>query len=479
VLALLQHPSSQTHDVAIFLLACLGDREAVPHLLALVGDQTVDDDLKLKIISLIQQLDPSVQAATLMGHLADAYGAFQRSQRDHLRQLKSPVDLALWVETMEAQMTPRARANFCRASFELDNPMAVPLLICMCYDPESDVALAAIDAVERFKDARALPALEELALYHPDPAVRVEARKAADRLAIRASLVEQVNPPLLAPLHGCYLTTVSGAGEQAVLVIRQPPDDRLELVQVVFNDQEGIRDCSGSLLSPDELTDVLGTLADQGVTPIRVSHGRCLAALDFAKGVTWKAGRPLPGTYVAWRQVIEGDGRPEAETPAQMIPLETRQRLLDSCHGLLLQDEFAQWCLGPDVLGDLYDRFVDLVAKGPARPAALRCLMREGVRETITDRMRRLIRERLLRMAPLLRDLYHEQETWQWAVVAAGALADDSPVPLDEHPLLLGMVACGLENLAGESIGWLKALAPGDGGEILTASCSGNGRGDA
>jgi hypothetical protein len=75
----------------------------------------------------------------------------------------------------------------------------------------------------------------------------------------------------------------------------------------------------------------------------------------------------------------------------------------------------------------------------------------------VTDRVRGLIRERLRRVAPLLRDLYVDDEVWQWAVVAADALADDSPLRPEEHPLLLAMAANSLENVIGAEVKWRNA----------------------
>ena len=61
-------------------------------------------------------------------------------------------------------------------------------------------------------------------------------------------------------------------------------------------------------------------------------------------------------------------------------------------------------------------------------------------------------------MAPLLREIYEEDDVWQWAVVAATALADDAPLPFEDHPLLLGMVGYSLENVLGEPIDWPAAI---------------------
>lgn len=468
----LEGPSSQdetqlndNQNAVLTLLSELGNLDVVDPLLVLVKDRSVQDDLKLKLISLILQLDPDEDAGVLFGYLNEPQEVLQRSQREHLEQIKSPSDLALWLEMMEAEMSAEARIGFIRANVELGDVSAVPLLTSLCYDPDDGVALAAIDAVERFKDARALPALKELAADHPSQIVQNEARKAADRLRIRSSLVPQAPPAPLAPLHVCYLTTMDGSGGQTIVVSRGRSDEQLELVNVMFNDHEGIKHCFGLETTVDELNDLLDEMAEQGISSVRVSHDECLAVLDLARETMWRAGRRLPLSYAAWQRVIEG--RSEEKTEKRLVafrdlvvPPEERDYLLRESHELLLQEEFTYWFFNPDELGDLVEDYLDRVEEqgGPLVGSSLRALLSRGVREIVTDRKRGLIRSRLERVASLLHELYEDDEVWQWAAVAADALADDSLLPLEEHPLLLGMVACSLENVIGEAIDWSDVL---------------------
>jgi hypothetical protein len=456
-------------DQLLTLLGLVGDASVVEPLLDLVSTASVEDGLKLKVISLLGQLDPDVDPASLLSYLRDPQAALQQSQLDHLRRLRSPRDLALWLEMMEMQMQPEVRASWARSTVELGDPSAVAALICLCYDPDDGVALAAIDAVERFKDAHAIPALEELAARHPNAAVSGEARKAADRLRVRASLVAQPQCALPQPLHACYLTTIDGSGGQVALISRRGEDGALCLVDVMFNDEEGIKHCFGGEVGADELEELLDELEAQKISPVRVSHRRCLAALDQACDVAWEAGHPPPMAYVAWRAFIEGcgpDGGARAPAPdlddlaPLVLPVQERQALVRASYELLLQDEFAYWFFNPDEIGDLDQRYLDMVeGSGQGLDAlSLRCLLRQGVREIVTDRVRGLIRGRLLRMAPLLRAIYEDQEVWQWAAAAADGLAGDSSTPLEDHPLLLGIVARSLENALGEAIDWLELV---------------------
>jgi hypothetical protein len=69
-----------------------------------------------------------------------------------------------------------------------------------------------------------------------------------------------------------------------------------------------------------------------------------------------------------------------------------------------------------------------------------------------------LLQERLYRVAPLLRELYQEEDVWRWAVVAADELAQESVYPHREHPLLLGLVGSSLQHALEREIDWTSAI---------------------
>jgi hypothetical protein len=335
-----------------------------------------------------------------------------------------------------------------------------------------DVALAAMDAVERYKDARAVRALEELAVRYPHDAVRREARKAADRLRIRASLAPQIDPVPPPALYLCYLTTIDGTGGQAALLVRQTRPEMLRIAQIVFGDETGIEDCFGMDVLARDLDDLLNELVDRGLSPVDVPYAQFVETLEFACEMTWNGGRVLPVSFVAWREWLTwewthgehaGDGaRAQTEPTVEQLFMgalspRKRARLLRDCPELLFQDEFTQWVFGEDEVHELGDAFWELVEKAQGQQpevSAVRALLGQIVRQIVTDRLRGLIRERLRRVAPLLRDLYVEEEVWQWAVVAAALLVDNSPLPPDEHPFLLAMAAHSLENVVGATVQW-------------------------
>jgi hypothetical protein len=329
-----------------------------------------------------------------------------------------------------------------------------------------------MDAVERYKDARALPALEELAERSPEDAIRREARKTADRLRIRASLAPQVAPEPPPPLYLCYLTTVDGVGSQAALLVREILPGMLRVAQLVFADETGIEDCFGIDIFAHDLDDLLDELVDRGLSPVDVPYTQLVQTLEWACEQTWSTGQVLPAFFVAWREWLtwewthegyaENGFSTQSEPTHEQIFVGTlsdreRARLLHDCPELLYQDEFTYWSFDEDDVYELGDAFWELVEQGHGQApevSAVRALLGQIVQKVVTDRMRGLIRERLWRVAPLLRDLYVDDEVWQWAVVAADALADNSPLSPEEHPFLLAMAALGLEDVVGAEVRW-------------------------
>jgi hypothetical protein len=459
LLAMLDDPRPEQHTIASVLLTATEDPGTIPALLERIRDPALDDMVKIKLITALSQLDPHLDATGLLAHLADAQQAVRQTRQEHLELLESPDDVAMWMENVEAEMSPYVRLQLIENSITVGDPRAVPMLLCLCYDPDDVVALAAIDAVERFKDRRALRPLAELAAHHPSEDLRREAGKALDRLRIRTSLPSAADTALspIPPLHATYLTPVDGRGAQVAFLVRAGPGDQFTAISVLFDDQEGIHHCNGAEFEGGELQEMLDGYHVQGAGPILVSHAHCLDALDGAVAINWQTGRRLPASFLAWREWIE-HGRTSLpdDWPDLAVPLSSWDELLAQCDVLLFQDEFLFWFFPPEEIEDLRSRYLEMAGEtgGGMDREALRCLLGAGVRQLIAPSRRTLIADRLRRMAPLLREIYEEEVVWQWALVAADALSEDSGLPPEEHPFLLGLMAISLENAVGAPIGW-------------------------
>ena len=71
-------------DVLLVLLGYLGDEAITAPLRSLVQDSSVVDALKLKVISLLYQLDPDGDIEELLAHIHDAQAVVRASLHEHL-----------------------------------------------------------------------------------------------------------------------------------------------------------------------------------------------------------------------------------------------------------------------------------------------------------------------------------------------------------------------------------------------------------
>ena len=276
------------------------------------------------------------------------------------------------------------------------------------------------------------------------------------RASVKKEPAKKARPPEL-PVHRCLLSTIDGNGTQMVFVTRQRPDDYLKLMNTMFNDHEGIKDCTGvDMMDEDSLEEMLDMMELSGISAVDVKLERCRQVLEEAHQVTLKAGRRLPPQYVAWASFLEGEDRRDVEeTESQEVDLTTQPELLEYCDELLELDEFESWFFNPREWKGHRKAYRSLErARGKDSDQKWDETIQQGLEAIMDDEHRRLWRERLRRQAWVLAQLYDDEEVWQWAMAAAAALEDDAGVPLHKHPLLYAMMERTLQVPPGRSVIW-------------------------
>ena len=276
---------------------------------------------------------------------------------------------------------------------------------------------------------------------------------------MRASVKESAKKakPSELPVHRCLLSTIDGNGTQMVVVTRQRPDGSFKLMNTMFNDHEGIKDCVGAdMMDEDSLEEMLEMMELSGISAVDVKLDRCRQVLEKARQVTLKAGRRPPPQYVAWASFLEGkDGRDIEETELQEVDLAAQPELLEYCDELLELDEFESWFFNPEEWKGHRKAYRSLEqARGKDSDQKWDEAIQQGLEAVMDDDHRRLLRERLRRQAWVLAQLYEDEEVWQWAMAAAAALEDDAGVPLHKHPLLYAMMERTLQVPPGRSVIW-------------------------
>ena len=459
LLEMITAPDRETYTAAAMLLRHLKDRQAVQPLKDLLRDPRLADDNKLLIITTLQELGVTIDEQTYFSSLRDPEAAMGRSLLGLLEHLEDESSLAVFVEMIEGSMPPEMQVAFIEDLTELGDQRARLLLRALLQTDDEEVILAAIEGLDRLQDTTAIPLLEELADYGPGEKVRREARRVAGRLTMRASVKKEPlkRKPSELPVHRCLLSTVDGNGTQMVFVTRQRPDGYLKLMNTMFNDHEGIKDCMGAdMMDEDSLEEMLDAMKLSGISTVEVKLERCRQVLEEAHQVTLKADRRLPPQYVAWAGFLEGEDRRDIEEiEPQEVDLAAQPELLEYCEELLELDEFESWFFNPEEWKGHRKAYRSLErARGKDSDRKWDEAIQQGLEAIMDDEHRRLWRERLRRQAWVLAQLYDDEEVWQWAMAAAAALEDDAGVPLHKHPLLYAMMERSLQVPPGRSVIW-------------------------
>ena len=342
-----------------------------------------------------------------------------------------------------AEMPLQAQLVLVQDLAALRDPRALPFFAALLHAPESDLVLAALDALQELATGAGTPLAAERARCDADPAVRRRAADVAQDLDSQPVLMPQ--PVDLGQVENAFLTTLDSDGGQIALLARRPPvelGDGLATLRVVFSDVGGILDAQGAVQSAAELAEAADDLEDEGFTPVDVGLERLRTAVEAAYQRTCDRGRRTGTEFMCWRDLLQGSDRRDLPAPSLREPgLALNTALLEQSDRLLDLDEFGSWYFDPEDV----ERYVRGLRRLPdsltvAEERRVVSAVRTALRERVNDERRALLRDRLRRQAWFLARIYQNPTFPAAALLAAQALEDGSAVPVTEHPFLQEMM---------------------------------------
>ncbi len=450
---LLESPEQENRRAALVLLRELGDTRAVRPLRRMLRHPDYySDEEKLRIIHTLETLGAPVDEATFRRAISDPDALMQNSMEQMLATIEDPVQVEVFLE-MTGEAPPEMLALYVQDALSpLADQRLLLLLTALLHSDDDDVIIAAIDAIERMKEPATIPILAERAKYDPSTLVRHTAENAALRLEVRIGAPDEEYTPFWLtasslPLDCCLLCTIDGSGGQVLLIAHEQPDGELQMLDLMFNDHEGIKDCFTALVDEDGLDEMIDSFG--GNEFVDVSLARARAEVARARQITLEAGRRLPPAFVAWQGELDGeDARRIEEFPLPTLKPSQQEELLVECVELLGLDEFDSWFFNPGEVEPFVSRYRKLFLEGMAEEGDVEfeSLLDEAIESLIDEKYAYLLADRLRRQAWLLAQLYEEEEVSLWALVAAAALEEDVIV---EHHLLRDMMDRSLINSVG------------------------------
>jgi hypothetical protein len=474
VLHLLRTNDPKAHSAAILILSELATDFDLEELEDFVADPTVSDLAKLTLAPVLKELGSDMADDGIIDYLNDPEAAMLQMQ---MRLLELVGQSELGVESVledVVTMPMERRLGFINWLGASQDPRAANLLIPLLENQSSKIVIATIDALEQLGPVASnssIPALNYLLASSSNRQVKQQARTVLGRLTMHSSLgtedaaMEQARQHQL-PLHDARASFVDGSGTQMVMLSWQRPDGLLKGVNVLYQDEWGIKDCYGTdEMEVERWTDLVESMEDQGFGSFHVSLEYCYALINEARAVNKRTRHKLPVAYAVWRPLIEG-GTAQKQAPTVSITLEPQPfnaevaKLAQEGEALYQLTEFDSWyfdpfdSVKPYINPYLMSKNSSSSSRGRRRKGGQRAeeqkakqeaIVTEALEKVIDNKWRLLYEGRLRRQGALFQIVGRINDA-RLVSAAASALHPDSGLPPQEQSFLRGMMHHTLEN---------------------------------
>jgi hypothetical protein len=467
VMHLLRSSDSSAHAAAILILSELATDFDLEELEDFVTDPTVSDMAKLSLSPILKELGSEMADDGIIEYLNDPATAMQQMQ---MRLLEMVGQSEMGVESVledVVSMPLERRLSFVAWLGSSNDPRATNLLIPLLENQSGKIATGVIDALEQLGPIAAqqtIPALNYLITNNSNRTLKQHARAALGRLTMQS--MPGVEDVAMAgarrqqlPGHEARVSFIDGSGAQLIMLSWKRPDGRLKGVNILFQDEWGVKDCYGvDEIELQRWNDLVTDLDEQGFGSFAVpfSYGQALVAEAYA--LSKRTRHKLPIAYSIWRPLIEGAEPPAKKDFATILEphaLDDETLALAKRGDEIYQmTEFLSWIYEPPERIEPYmSRYwaahtvleTSPTGKRPRSKGGrktkqkeedqklmLEALITEALTELIDDRWRLLYEARLRRQAALLRFAGRDSDV---ALLSATAtvLHPDSQVPVIEQ----------------------------------------------
>ena len=473
VLHLLRTTDARAHSAAALILSELATDFDLEELEDFVTDPTVGDLAKLSLAPVLKELDSELADDGIIDYLNDPESAMLQMQ---IRLLELVGQSELGVESIledVLSMPVERRLGFIGWLGGSQDPRAAKLLIPLLENQSTKVALAAMEALEQLGAAAAeesIPALNYLLATSSNRQVKQEARVALGRLTMLAppGIIPEATQEL--PLHEARVSFIDGSGAQMVMLSWERPDGLLKGVNLLCQDEWGIKDCYGTdEMARERWQELVGNMDEQGFISFEVPPDYCHALIAEARQQNKRGRHKLPVAYAVWRPLIEAsvDADVQKNAPPAVTMLEPQPydedaaRLAERGDELYQLPEFEPWLFEPFAsLHPYIQEYLNLNTgsqishgarkrKGAGRQSEAQKREREALVDAILGkiidtRWRLLFDTRLRRQAALFQLVGRTEETELISAVAS-MLHPDSDVPPQKQPFLRALIHRSLE----------------------------------
>jgi hypothetical protein len=472
VLHLLRKNDAMAQSAAIRILSELATDFDLEPLEDFVADPTVGDMAKLSLSPLLKELGSEMADDGIIEYLNDPAGAIRQMQ---LRLLEIVGQSEMGVETIlddVIAMPVDRRLGFIHWLGNSNDPRAVSLLIPLLVHQSGKVVMEVVDALEQLGPIavnHSIPALNYLISTTSNRQLKQHARAALGRLTLQSMLGVEDAMQMEArcyqiPVHEARVSSIDGSGTQLIMLSWMRPDGLIKGINVLSQDQKGIKDCYGvDEMDVERWGSLVSNLNEQGFSSFTVPFEYARALVVEARACNKRFRTKLPIAYAIWRPLIEGilpEKKPISPYPTilEPIPLDPATQALAQQGNLLFElNEFMSWMYEPMERIEPYitrylatHEIVDAHSwrkgkqKGHKHQKHLMHLVEEALNVLIDEKWRTLYEARLRRQGALFQIVGREKDVALIRAVAA-ALHPSSGVPVQEQAFPRVLISYSIE----------------------------------
>jgi len=505
VLHLLRSSDQTAHSAAVFILSELATDFDLEELEDFVTDPTVSDLAKLSLAPILKELGSEMADEGIIEYLNDPSTAIRQMQ---MRLLELVDESEMGVESILGDviaMPLERRLAFINWLGSSNDPRAASLLIPLLDNQSSRVVAAIIEAFEQLGSVaiqQSIPALKQLIATSSSRNLRQQARAALGRITMQAGLDIEEQAPLESsrsslPPHEARVSFIDGSGSQLIMLSWERPDGLLKGVNMLYQDQWGIKDCYGlDEIEKERWDELVQDLEKQGFVSFQLPFAEVRALALEARALNKRLRHKLPIAYSIWRPFIEaayGDDteRKQKRAPShQPGPAALDEKTLalaqrgDELYNIM---EFASWLYEPmEGIEPYIARYMAMGNIFTIQPASSRARTQKGKQKERAQRAQKAYLEvlvgeafasgdlmdtkwrllyttRLQRQAALFSSAGREEEAALINAVAA-VLHPESGVPLQEQAFPRAMLRLSIEQ--GPLRLMLATLGHGESGKL-------------
>jgi len=472
VLHLLRNNEAMVQSAAIHILGELATDFDLEALEDFVTDPTIGDMAKLSLSPILKELGSEMADDGIIEYLNDPAGAIRQMQ---LRLLEIVGHSEMGVETIlddVISMPVERRLGFIHWLGNSNDPRAASLLIPLLVHQSGKVVTEVVDALEQLGAVavnHTIPALHYLIATSSNRQLKQHARIALERLTVQSMLKVEDAAVMEArryqlPVHEARVSSIDGSGTQLIMLSWMRSDGLVKGVNVLTQDQKGIKDCYGvDEMDAQRWGSLVSDLDEQGFGSFIVPFEYARALVIEARAYNKRSRSKLPIAYAIWRPLIEGllpekKSTSPYQTILEPLPLDpATQALAQQGDQLFELNEFMSWIYEPIerlepyitrylATHDIFESHFWLKEqrKGRKPQKQLMKLVDEAIDVLIDAKWCTLYEMRLRRQAALFQVIGREKDVA--LIRAAAALLDPhSGIPVQEQPFPRALISFSIE----------------------------------